>query len=167
MQKQCAERWLSSRRERKRIWNRKADKLAESCTWFRQDGKLMPLSLALGLRNLTKLVALVTEEVPHNLCGVLLFAVHRVIHLTHVLGGDAAAQPVEGCSRLRAFLKDLRANNWHGIVGRKVMFVIVEHHKSKRRDQAIRIVAGNHIHGFVLQRAEERRVGKECRSRWS
>ena len=35
------------------------------------------------------------------------------------------------------------------------MLVIVEHDKPKRRDQAVGVVAGDDVHGLVLQRAIE------------
>ena len=35
------------------------------------------------------------------------------------------------------------------------MFVVFEHNKPQRRDQAVGVVAGDDVHGFVLQRAVE------------
>ena len=74
------------------------------------------------------------QELPCDGGGVLLLSVNRVVHPSHVVGGDAASQSLERSSRLRTFLKELRTHDRHRIVRRKVVFVIIQHNKSERGD---------------------------------
>src|SRR5258708_2689745 len=82
----------------------------------------------------------------HHRCSILLLPIHRIVHAPHIVGGDAAAQPIQGHCNFRMPLERLTPHNRHSVIRWKIMPVVFEDHQIKCCDQPVSVRAGHDIH---------------------
>src|SRR5271169_7088579 len=116
--------WTQVTRLRFRIWPGMCGEAAVS-----------PLGSALRQRSSRE--GLLLEELPDHRGGVLLFAVHRVIHSAHFISCNAAGKLMQGGKRGRTRLKQFWSSDQDGIVRREVVAIVGQHNQTESRDQAV------------------------------
>ena len=81
--------------------------------------------------------------------GVALAGVDFGIELAHFLGGDFVGEIAEGGAELREFFEGVAADDWNGVVGRKVVFVVDQRDEVEGVDEAVGGIAGDDVDFIV------------------
>ena len=99
--------------------------------------------------NLLKLLLL--EEFAHNLLHVAMLTVDGVVETAHVFVGDFPGELIQRVLHFGVTRQRFLANDGHGLVGRKIMFVVVQHEQVQRRNEAVGGVSCNQIYLLISQ----------------
>src|SRR5688572_24587466 len=89
--------------------------------------------------------SLFQEPLPHDNLLLTPRAIHLVIELAHLVGGNRAGESLQGLSQRRNPLQDISAGHEHSFVRWKVAAIVFELNKVKGRDPSVRGIPRNHI----------------------
>src|SRR2546430_10047705 len=101
------------------------------------------------------------EAVAESPVSLFFFQAEDGIRYLTVTGVQTCALPICDSGR-----DELRLRRFHRALNRRTLnigeadFLLMRHHQLRRKEEATQRIIGT-------RRSEERRVGKECRSRWS
>ncbi len=80
---------------------------------------------------------------------VALAGVDFGVEVAHFLGGDFVGEIGEGGADLREFFEGVAADDWNGVVGREVVFVVDKGGEVEGVDEAVGGIAGDDVDLFV------------------
>ena len=107
--------------------------------------------LGAELRQLSAGEIFLLKESPCHRGRVLLFTVNGVVHSSHFVGGNASGNLIESSARSWAPLKQFWSHDQDGIVGWKVVTIVLQHDEPQRGDQAVGVRSGHNVdaNGFA------------------
>src|SRR5580765_167053 len=118
------------------------------------------MSLSLSAQSNTpksspELQTLRLTELAHNFGNWSVLAVDGVVQAANFIRGQLACEPVHRCLNLRMPRERVLAHQWHGLVRRKVVFIILEHSEAEATNWTVGRVARHDVDLTARKRAIE------------